>query len=553
MSATALSWTCLLLMVAQAPQATQQVVPLNTRSLKIGIRLDAQRRADIRDMFLYVSPDQGRTWQQEAVASPNDEAFVFHAPKDGEYWFKAVAVNKQGKQDPKDVYKGPVDQKVLIDTLPPTARIISVQRQGEDALVNWEVQDNFPQGIGIKLEYQAAPATETSPWTEAPIAQQLRGQARVRVNLPGPVAFRLQAWDQAGNVVKTIAEAPGLVGEVVTRTNHQNSAPPPPVGPEGNTPPAPVGSVQPPPPAPVDYQHPSPPAPPSAHETQLAPVVRAPFAHGGPPTPAPLDAPPAHTGGSPPASWAGAAPLPAARSIHSHQIGTNATMPALGHQVNRKPLPPVQLVNSPAVVLEFELARVGPAGLKSVEFWVSHNDGEKWAQMAEDPAAKTMKGGKYQRTVEFPGEGVYGLTMVVRNAAGRGKPAPRDGDVPEMRIEVDLTKPEGELYPTQPDPQRPGALLITWSARDKNLAANPIALEWAERPEGPWQTIHANLPNNGRYTWQLPSGLPVYVHLRMRVRDAAGNEAFILLPQEQLTDLSEPEGRLVGVAPLRLE
>ena len=33
------------------------------------------------------------------------------------------------------------------------------------------------------------------------------------------------------------------------------------------------------------------------------------------------------------------------------------------------------------------------------------------------------------------------------------------------------------------------ALLLTWNATDRNLAPNPIWLQYAEGPNGPWQTI----------------------------------------------------------------
>ena len=35
------------------------------------------------------------------------------------------------------------------------------------------------------------------------------------------------------------------------------------------------------------------------------------------------------------------------------------------------------------------------------------------------------------------------------------------------------------------DPQRPGHLLLQWSAKDTNLTPTPITLEWCERQGGP--------------------------------------------------------------------
>ena len=97
------------------------------------------------------------------------------------------------------------------------------------------------------------------------------------------------------------------------------------------------------------------------------------------------------------------------------------------------------------------------------------------------------------------------------------------------------------------DSQRRDCLVLSWIAKDRNLGATPITLEWSERPTGPWQPIAANLPNTGRHPWHLPPSLPSHVYLKMTVRDTAGNMAVAVTREPQLVDLSEPEGRLLRV------
>src|SRR5262249_3490496 len=147
-------------------------------------------------------------------------------------------------------------------------------------------------------------------------------------------------------------------------------------------------------------------------------------------------------------------------------------------------------------------------------------------------------GGKYQRTLMLPGEGVYGISLVVRSKAGMGRPAPRPGDAPEMLVEVDTTPPEAQLLPLQPDTQRRDTVQLSWIAKDRNLHERPVTLEWAERPVGPWQLIAAKLPITGRFAWQLPPSLPSHVYLRLSVQDSAGNVAVALTRDPQLVDLS---------------
>ena len=68
-----------------------------------------------------------------------------------------------------------------------------------------------------------------------------------------------------------------------------------------------------------------------------------------------------------------------------------------------------------------------------------------------------------------------------------------------------------------------GKLNITWTARDKNLARDPIKLSYAEQLAGPWTAIAEKLPNTGRYIWTMPDGVPFQFHLKVEANDLAGN------------------------------
>ena len=74
--------------------------------MKIPIDYNPARRREIKELLLYVSPDQGQTWQQHAVAMPDRDAFfTFNAPADGIYWFNMVVVDKSGRREPADVLR----------------------------------------------------------------------------------------------------------------------------------------------------------------------------------------------------------------------------------------------------------------------------------------------------------------------------------------------------------------------------------------------------------------------------------------------------------------
>jgi len=205
--------------------------------------------------------------------------------------------------------------------------------------------------------------------------------------------------------------------------------------------------------------------------------------------------------------------------------------------------PTLQIVKDNEVTLEFAVGKVGPSGVGSVEVYLTENDGLTWKLYAVDtPQMPSTPGGLCQRRLPLPGEGVFGVSLVVKSKAGLGKPPPRDGTPPQIRVEVDRTAPVAQLYSPGPDPQDREAVLITWKASDRNLTATPVTLEWSEDRKGTWHPIAADLPNTGRHSWKLPAALPAQgVFLRLRVRDSAGNESVAVTGEPQQVDLSEPE------------
>jgi hypothetical protein len=226
---------------------------------------------------------------------------------------------------------------------------------------------------------------------------------------------------------------------------------------------------------------------------------------------------------------------------------TSLTGPGGVSQVTARTLKPVQYVSQQKVALGFEVSKLGPSGVGSLQLWCTKNDGQSWELYAEDRSPSENGNGRQQLNVPLEEDGLYGFTLVVKNRAGLGKPPPRPGEAPEMRLELDTTPPSARLLAPEPDRERIDAAVLTWVAQDKNLSDRPINLEWSDRRDGPWRPIAAELPNDGRYSWQPPREIPAQIYLRLRVRDAAGNESIAVTREPQLIDLSEPEVRLINV------
>lgn len=533
MAANSWALACMFLSLGQAPS---DVLITNQRSLSIPVNIQDARRAELRELVLYASNDQGRTWQQAAAVPPTQNAFTFNAPIDGAYWLRVAVIDRMNKQVPENIYQGPPDQKVVIDTMKPLLRLKSPERVGEEVSLAWELQEDNPDWTTFRLEYQ--PKNSATAWTPIQATAGLTGQARFRPNTQATITVRLTFKDQAGNQALALADLTGTVATTAFNNPMAQSA----------VPPAPVFPGVPSTPLP---------APPQVSPMNVAAAPMLPLASEAPRLP-PVPVETKTFPMNPPTAVAAPWSAPGAKStvepgkvVATSQVTLpSQTAPVLPAVAERQ-LPPLQYVNRPEVTLEYELARVGPSGIGSIELWWTQNDGQSWELYARDPEIKSgiVSNGKHKRTLELPGEGVFGFNLVVKSRAGLGKAPPRAGDLPEIRIEVDTSAPDVKLYEPKADPARANTLLLQWSARDANFGNTPIELEWSEKREGPWHAIStAPLANTGRHSWSLPDRLPVQVYLRLRARDRAGNESTAASWEPQLVDLSEPEGKLLNVS-----
>lgn len=514
-----LACTCLLL--AAGSPAAEDVVHINQRGFQIPIRVQPERQSEVRELVLYLSRDQGRTWEIYARATPDRKAFDFHAAGDGLLYFSVAVTDRSGRQDPPDIYKAPVGQKILIDTTRPILKLTTLERVGDEVQVAWEAREERPEWTSLKLEHRASGAPGTA-WTPLPATPGERGGLKFRPVSAGEVAVRLTLRDLAGN--EAVEERTVSAGSGVVTTSAVTPLPPPgaPFNPSMTIPPPPA----PPPsgsPISVSNMVPPPPAP--------APVVPAP-------------APPVEPIASP---YTGGLPTPA--------------MPLAGGVPTRGALPGLQIVNKKEVKLGFDVAKFGPSGLGTVEVYMTTDEGATWQKAPGEPVvslplpAEVKAGSPVRGTVavQLPRDGqTYGFYLVVKSRAGLSKAPPRPGDAPQVRIEVDSTQPSAELYAPQADTARRDSLVLLWKAEDRNLAATPVSLEWSASPGGPWEFIgEPQLPNTGRYTWTVPERTPPKVYLKLTVRDTAGNVAVAQTPDPVLIDLSVPEVGGVSVVNTR--
>jgi hypothetical protein len=541
------TWTVACL-VAAASVGAPDAVHLNQRSFQIPLRIEESRRAEIKQLILWASVDGGKAWDQVATVTPDKDGFNYYAKEDGLYLFKVQVEDQQGNKQPGDIYKAPVGQRIMVDTLRPQVQIMSAERQGDEIAVRWEIREDNPDIASLRMEYRPADAPAEA-WSPVTLTPALASQASFKVASSAAVSMRLQFADLAGNIATATAEVPAAGATAGG-------------GPAGV---APIIK----PSNPGDRDRPWAPTQPVSLTKTPSDMGDAPRPLNTKPQPELLETfPPAGTnppvkGGStfdstPPVVPTGSGNQLVASS-NTKVNNTDPAAPTGGPRTGRGELPRLQIVNSSKVTLEYQVNKFGPSGVGSVELYVTRDDGQKWERYGEGqnlnipiPADARGTTNSVQRslTVTLPGEGTYGFYLVVKSGAGLGKPPPKDGvTLPQMRIEVDETAPQANLYAPVPDPQQKDCLILSWTATDRNLAEKPITLQWSERANGPWETIGApELPNTGRFSWKLTSQVPPRVHLRLVVRDTAGNMAEAVTPQPILVDLNEPEAQFIGLS-----
>jgi hypothetical protein len=532
---TAAAFWLALLATSQAPAS--DVSYLSEREFQIPITLpnDPAFQAEIDQLFLYVSTDEGKTWRQEAVASPRDKQFPFYARQDGSYWFNVSVQDKMKRSFPPDITKAEPALKVVVDTKKPVVKFTATERQGDVVTVSWEIRDEHVDMATCQLEYSTS---EAPTWYMVPVTSpSLTGQKRWSMSTPGKVTVRLTVEDLAGNVGVTTAD---LASEPPPALALNSSSPPPPAAPAMHRPPAaPVESPFPTQnwqknpvpnePAPMRtenpaYRQPEPPARMASYNTPPAEEVTLPRVI------ATSKMPPA------PAAWT------AAHSPHAVSPASVEPTPPRPRR-SKSAGPPMQYANQLHLDLNYE-AKAGPSGIGEVQLWMTQDEGHTWRRFAEDPDLESPF------AVDVPGEGTYGFSLVIRSKGGiykGNKQTPLPGEAPEVSVEVDCTAPVAEMYAVEADPRRKDALFLQWKASDKNLAAKPISLRWAEKPAGPWQDIAVDIPNTGRHEWLMPAKLPYRIFLRLEVRDLAGNTCVAETDQPVLVDLVEPDGGITGI------
>ncbi len=564
-----------------ALDTAQQLSLYATRQNVFAIPFSVDRRVTQPvEVHLFVSTDQGASWQLSSRQPPAARQFSFRARGDGEYWFASRTVDANQRTTNQESLKP--ELRVVVDTTKPQIECTAQAVEGGDVLVRWQAIDQYLLATSLKVEYQDAvgqpwkPVEVQHPNPEA-VRARYDGQTQWHADSRSPALnVRVEVRDRAGNL--EVVNRRVLLPTAATNSLSSNAIPNARLtDPFARLGQASEGAV----PWPSDNA-PSDNAPNDNAPNDIATSDNMPSVNGSPaaalpkyaasssanpqppaitPTP-PIENPLPPTG--PPLTTAQPLTTASADAVQNQFASTRIDgvpptdpLPAEADRVPADSPPqtppqtnlPVgerpQITNARRFQLDYDITAVGPEGVAEVQLWATADGGNSWRMWGTDDDRQSP----FEVVAEQ--EGVFGFHVVVVGGNGLVGRRPRSGDLPDVWVGVDTTAPTarltGAVYGEGP---HIGKLFIRWEADDLNLGDRPVTLQYAENSAGPWTIIASGLPNNGEYGWPADARLPDRVYLRLEVRDGAGNTAVDQLKEPVELEGLAPKARIRSILPL---
>jgi hypothetical protein len=220
---------------------------LNKFAVNLPVEIEPAYRGQLQGLVLFMKEGARGSWSVQERGGPQQTSFTFKAQREGEYWFRIVAVDKQGRSHPDDLNKDIQDAVVVvIDTTPPAVELNFLGSNNDGTVVQCEVRDANPDALKLRFFYQTADQVwrTLDPQPSRPGAFCLPRQA-VLTNL-----VKVVATDLAGNTTTRAFNLGELATTGTSRPTNLSPAlaPPPPVTvgqAPATIPPAPTADAQP--------------------------------------------------------------------------------------------------------------------------------------------------------------------------------------------------------------------------------------------------------------------------------------------------------------------
>jgi hypothetical protein len=192
---------------------------------RIPFQTDPAERNRLKDVWLYVSNDQGKSWHPSSKVAPAEAAFMFNAPKDGLYWFTVRTVDAENRAFPVSMENAKPGLKVIVDSTPPTISLRAMPSRDGQVGVEWDVVEENPEMGSFTLEARVQGTTEWQPLRPDAL---LNGRFQWRPTSNGTYEVQLKLRDRAGN--DGVGRATVQIGQEARITSSSDPAPAAPPG-----------------------------------------------------------------------------------------------------------------------------------------------------------------------------------------------------------------------------------------------------------------------------------------------------------------------------------
>ncbi len=512
---------------------------------RIPFQFDAEelKRLGASEIQLYVTTNQGSTWELAQSVGPEQNKFTFEATEDGEHWFSVRTLTRGGLTYPPGPHLPSL--QVLVDTTHPTFELEVEEVEPGRVRLSWSAKDERLNAESLILEYLDPSASQ---WETVTVSHLATGQTSWTVANAGMLSVRGAVKDTAGNLTKaeaqvTMSVAPDQAGEkpdfsrpvadVETKSDtsmqvHATAIANQPISVENEVLPK------------IRESFTKKVSTPEAEENLKAIINPLPRTNKIASEPEVVMKPTEPENKQ--------VPEPVLESMPVLESSPEPELPQPKILANSQLSKPVggHLVNSQSFRVAYELDNVGPSGVSSVELYITEDKGSRWYHYGSDPDRMSPF------EVSVPRDGEYGFAFRVRNGVGVIATPPQPGDLPEVRVSVDRAPPLVQLLPIREGVGK-NQVVIEWTAQDKQLDENPIALYHAHQQGGPWELIQGWTKNSGTLTWDVPSTFDKKLYVRLEVRDTAGNVTTVQTDRPFMLDQSKPKARVTDVESLRPE
>lgn len=175
----------------------------------------------LKQLQLFVSTDQGQSWQPSAAVPPDlppdKQNFPFICEHDGLYWFTVQTTDKDGKKFPATLDGAKPNLKVMVDSLAPEVKLSALAAKNGEVGVTWQIKEEHIDLLdpkAVRLEFRPLGAEVWFPLDIDRAINQYFWEPQTNAILE----VRLKVTDRAGNL-ETAYTKVGLKGTIGANPN----------------------------------------------------------------------------------------------------------------------------------------------------------------------------------------------------------------------------------------------------------------------------------------------------------------------------------------------